>query len=109
MNKPEKSIDEIVEEICDWKCDSRDCQHEILEDHFIVTKKDIRTILQAERQKRDEMVEAERERIEKEVLTPMYEEMRLWYIEKNDIVGQGALIQVFNNALQALTRPNNLK
>ena len=46
----------------------------------------------------------ERERVDKEVLTPLYDEIQSWYVEKGDIVGQGALIHVFDEAMKNLTK-----
>ena len=45
----------------------------------------------------------ERERVDKEVLTPLYDEIQSWYVEKGDIVGQGALIPVFDEAIKNLS------
>ena len=50
----------------------------------------------------EEAVRKERERIEEQVLTPLYEKIDKWFQEKHDIIGQGALAAVFEEALQAL-------
>ncbi len=54
----------------------------------------------------EEAVRKERERIEEQVLTPLYEKIDKWFQEKHDIIGQGALAAVFEEALQAIT-PNH--
>lgn len=54
-------------------------------------------------QAKEEGAREERERVEKEVLTPLYDEIHEWYVQKKDVVGQGALIHVFEEALQTLS------
>ena len=52
---------------------------------------------------KDAEVAEERKRIENDVLAPLYEKIDGWYKERHDIVGQGALASVFEEALKALT------
>ena len=58
--------------------------------------------LELGQQQVEEAVRKERERIEEQVLTPLYEKIDEWFQEKHDIIGQGALAAVFEEALQAL-------
>ena len=62
--------------------------------------------LELGQQQVEEAVRKERERIEEQVLTPLYEKIDKWFQEKHDIIGQGALAAVFEEALQAIT-PNH--
>mgnify|MGYP003406154531 FL=1 len=62
--------------------------------------------LELGQQQVEEAVRKERERIEEQVLTPLYEKIDEWFQEKHDIIGQGALAAVFEEALQAIT-PNH--
>lgn len=64
------------------------------------------TLQATQSQQVEEAVRKERERIDAEVLSPLYEKINSFYEEKHDIVGQGALQIVFEEALQALT-PNH--
>ena len=95
MTTPERSIDEIVKEVLAL-------EHEIDEDdNWISTDEDIanivRFVVKAERQKRDEVVRAERERICKD-LDEMWSALYGAYLNNQD------LRELIKNLV---TQPNN--
>ena len=108
MTTPERSVDEIVEEGWEkhtdyFKTDNGD-EPFVYEDKL---KKDIAQTLKAERQKREKMVEVERERIALIVRSIDFE------VRQTDVRVEAAIWQSIKNlketVLQALTHANNQK
>lgn len=90
-----KTNDELIEELKAWGWSTEAARQAFT--HEQMAK--IRDVLT----QKDAEAAEERKRIENNVLAPLYEKIDGWYKDKHDIIGQGALASVFEEALQALT------